>query len=84
MPILVTCRTCNRRFNAPDAAAGKKTNCPNCSDIIEIPSAAPAEEILDAEEELRPAAHRPRWRRRSAAAGWIWRRAETLSDVRVK
>lgn len=37
-------------FNAPDSAAGKKAKCPKCGGAIQIPIAAPAEEIMEAEE----------------------------------
>lgn len=53
MPIQITCPSCKSRFNAPDAAAGKRTKCPKCSGVIEIPVPAPKEEIFDAEEEFR-------------------------------
>ncbi|MEX2316811.1 MAG: hypothetical protein WD669_06645 [Pirellulales bacterium] len=54
MPIEVTCPSCNRRFNAPDNAAGKKAKCPQCGGVIAIPIAAPpppppTEDIFDAE-----------------------------------
>ena len=54
MPIKVKCRTCGSAFNAPDSAAGKKTKCPKCGGIIEIPEPAPPEpdplgDIFDAE-----------------------------------
>jgi hypothetical protein len=48
--ILVTCPSCSGSFKAPDSAAGKKAKCPQCGGVIEIPAAAPAEEIFDAEE----------------------------------
>ncbi|MGD9632027.1 MAG: hypothetical protein AB7G28_15275 [Pirellulales bacterium] len=49
MPIQVTCPSCSSSFKAPDSAAGKKAKCPKCAGTIEIPAAAPAEEIVDAE-----------------------------------
>ncbi len=49
MPIQVTCQSCRGKFNAPDSAAGKKTKCPTCGGVIQIPTPAPAEEILEAE-----------------------------------
>jgi predicted RNA-binding Zn-ribbon protein involved in translation (DUF1610 family) len=39
-------------FNAPDTAAGKRTKCPKCGGAIQIPTAAPAEEIVDAEPDF--------------------------------
>jgi predicted RNA-binding Zn-ribbon protein involved in translation (DUF1610 family) len=36
-------------FNAPDNAAGKKTKCPKCGGVIQIPTPA-VDEILEAEE----------------------------------
>ena len=53
MPIQVTCPSCKSKFNAPDAAAGKKTKCPKCAGIIAIPEPAAQEEIVDAVEEFR-------------------------------
>ena len=38
MPIKVSCHSCGGKFNAPDAAAGKKTKCPKCGGVIEIPT----------------------------------------------
>lgn len=52
MPIQVTCSSCGGMFNAPDAGAGKKTKCPKCGGVIQIPMPAPAEEIFDAEPEF--------------------------------
>ena len=49
MAIQVTCPSCKSKFNAPDAAAGKRTKCPKCAGVIQIPMPAPAEEILEAE-----------------------------------
>lgn len=50
MSIFVTCPSCNGSFKAPDSAAGKKAKCPKCAGVIQLPAAAPAEEIFDAEE----------------------------------
>jgi hypothetical protein len=49
MPIPVTCPSCRSSFSAPDTASGKRAKCPTCGGAIEIPGAAAAEEILDAE-----------------------------------
>lgn len=51
MPIQVTCSSCKSKFNAPDAAAGKKTKCPKCAGVIQIPEPAAEVEIFDAVEE---------------------------------
>jgi hypothetical protein len=55
VPIQVTCPSCKSKFNAPDAAAGKKTKCPKCAGVIQIPEpvSEPAveAEIFDAVEE---------------------------------
>jgi predicted RNA-binding Zn-ribbon protein involved in translation (DUF1610 family) len=49
VPIQVVCPSCQGKFNAPDTAAGKRAKCPTCGSAIQIPTPAPAEEILDAE-----------------------------------
>jgi len=50
VPIQVTCSSCNGKFNAPDSAAGKRTKCPTCGGVIQIPTPpAPKEDILEAE-----------------------------------
>jgi predicted RNA-binding Zn-ribbon protein involved in translation (DUF1610 family) len=51
MPIQVTCHSCQRSFNAPDAAAGKRAKCPQCGGAIDIPAPPAPEEVLDAEPE---------------------------------
>jgi predicted RNA-binding Zn-ribbon protein involved in translation (DUF1610 family) len=52
VPIQVVCSSCHSKFNAPDSAAGKKTKCPKCGGVIEIPTPKPAavDDVLDAEE----------------------------------
>jgi len=63
MPIQVTCRSCQKVFNAPDSAAGKRAKCPSCGSPIDIPGTAaappvvparpappPRDEIFDAED----------------------------------
>jgi hypothetical protein len=37
MPVEFTCDGCNRRLRAPDAKAGKRTNCPTCGKELQIP-----------------------------------------------
>lgn len=49
MPIKVTCASCNKSFKAPDNAAGKKTKCPQCGGIIEIPTPEPFADLMEAE-----------------------------------
>lgn len=51
MPIHVTCSSCLSEFNAPDSGAGKRTKCPKCGGVIEIPAAAPVDEVFEAEEQ---------------------------------
>jgi predicted RNA-binding Zn-ribbon protein involved in translation (DUF1610 family) len=53
MPIPVTCPSCQRAFQAPDGAAGKRAKCPKCGGIINIPAPVVQEEILEAEP-MRP------------------------------
>jgi len=49
--IQVTCGSCKSQFNAPDNAGGKRTKCPKCGGIIEIPvPALPDVEVFEAEE----------------------------------
>ena len=59
MPILFACGNCGKKIKAPDTAAGKKTKCPDCGEVVVVPSqvrraAPPVEE----EEEDRPAPSR--------------------------
>lgn len=51
MPIHVTCSSCQSEFNAPDSAAGKRTKCPKCGGVIEIPAPMPVDDVLEAEEQ---------------------------------
>lgn len=37
MPVEFSCDGCNRRLRAPDAKAGKRTNCPTCGKELQIP-----------------------------------------------
>lgn len=46
MPIEVNCQQCGRLLRAPDAAAGRSAKCPQCSSLVQIPSA----DVYDAEE----------------------------------
>jgi hypothetical protein len=39
MPISVVCSGCQKKLKAPDSASGKRTKCPACQSVIEIPSA---------------------------------------------
>lgn len=39
MPISVVCNGCQKRLKAPDSAAGKRTKCPACQTVIQIPAA---------------------------------------------
>lgn len=55
MPIQVVCPSCSSKFNAPDAAAGKRTKCPKCAGVIEIPTPTIEDEIFDAVEEPKSA-----------------------------
>jgi predicted RNA-binding Zn-ribbon protein involved in translation (DUF1610 family) len=51
VPIQVTCGSCKSQFNAPDNAGGKRTKCPKCGGIIDIPAPAPPdEEVFEAEQ----------------------------------
>jgi hypothetical protein len=37
MPIPITCSSCGVKFNAPDAAVGKRGACPKCKAPITVP-----------------------------------------------
>jgi hypothetical protein len=37
MPIIVHCKECGKKNNAPDNAAGKRGKCPACGAVMEIP-----------------------------------------------
>ena len=39
MAIRVTCSDCGKTLLARDSAAGKKSRCPGCSAVIEVPAA---------------------------------------------
>ena len=39
MPIVIQCSGCQRRFRAPDKAAGKRVQCPKCSTVFQVPIA---------------------------------------------
>lgn len=47
MPIKFNCSECGKTINAPDAAAGKKGRCPQCSAVMEIPLPPPPAEQED-------------------------------------
>ena len=36
MPIVVRCRRCEARFQAPDKSAGKSGKCPNCGGDLQF------------------------------------------------
>jgi uncharacterized RDD family membrane protein YckC/phage FluMu protein Com len=38
MPVKVRCRSCQKVLNAPDRARGKAIKCPNCEEIVRVPS----------------------------------------------
>jgi hypothetical protein len=38
MPIAAQCGSCQKKFKAPDNAAGKKAKCPQCGGVIQIPA----------------------------------------------
>jgi hypothetical protein len=40
MPIPVVCSWCDRKFAAPDSAAGKTTSCPGCKGVVTVPASA--------------------------------------------
>jgi DNA-directed RNA polymerase subunit RPC12/RpoP len=42
MSIKVKCSTCGARLKAPDAAAGRPLDCPNCAQTVAVPSKAAA------------------------------------------
>ena len=46
MSIRVECESCGKVMNAKDEAAGKKTKCPGCGEILQVPANA-----IDAEED---------------------------------
>jgi phage FluMu protein Com/ribosomal protein S20 len=46
MPIQFRCSHCNKRVQAPDAAAGKKAKCPVCGELIEVPAEEPDDDPL--------------------------------------
>lgn len=42
MPISVVCPACQKKLKAPDNAAGKRTKCPGCQGVLEIPASETA------------------------------------------
>jgi predicted RNA-binding Zn-ribbon protein involved in translation (DUF1610 family) len=45
VPIPVTCPSCGKKLQAPDAAAGKQARCPSCASLMTVP-----EPVHEAEE----------------------------------
>ena len=43
--ITFDCSMCENLVNLPDRAAGRKTNCPHCSGIVQVPEEADEEDI---------------------------------------
>lgn len=43
MPILIRCASCGKKLRAPDIAAGKYAQCPNCGQMVQFPPAAEEE-----------------------------------------
>ncbi|NLX94951.1 MAG: DUF4339 domain-containing protein [Rhodopirellula sp.] len=42
MPIVVACKACGGKFNAPDHLGGKRVKCPKCAAAVAIPAAGQA------------------------------------------
>ena len=57
MPISVECDACGYDFTAADKFAGKAVRCPECSETLDVPSAAPPE--TDRPKRERPTRERP-------------------------
>lgn len=55
MPIPVTCGHCHKSFKASDSAAGRKSKCPSCGGLIEIPAVAAAGEAPPHADAAHPA-----------------------------
>lgn len=49
MPISVACPKCEKKLQAPDAAAGKKLRCPACKGIVMVP-----DEFVDSDDLVEP------------------------------
>jgi len=48
MTIRVTCPNCGKEFEAADTDAGRKGQCGNCGQVIEIPSSEPVQDVQPA------------------------------------
>ena len=38
MPVKIRCGSCQKVLNAPDRARGKAIKCPNCEELVRVPS----------------------------------------------
>ncbi len=47
MPISVNCPKCGKRLQAPDSAAGKRAQCPDCQTVMQLPEAVQNAEPVD-------------------------------------
>ena len=56
MPVKVTCTTCEKVINAPDAARGKAIRCPECQTKIAVPAESGAPKAVTASAKKRKAA----------------------------
>src|SRR5262245_20556292 len=59
MPVEANCSSCGRRYQAPDAMAGKRVRCKQCGTIFELPAreAAEGSSDLDALAEMERSFH---------------------------
>jgi len=84
MPIPVSCPSCATKLRAPDDLAGKKTKCPGCGQLFQVPAQGDKESVemiaaealgipdpsLNPQEDEKPVerASRSEWRRVRSAA----------------
>lgn len=54
MPITISCSACGKTLKAPDEAAGKTVNCPNCSTRIVLSPPKPATQEVDHKDDQQP------------------------------
>jgi len=47
VPISVNCPSCGKRLQAPDSAAGKRAQCPDCQTVMQLPEAVHNAEPVD-------------------------------------